>query len=119
MSNLNLSLAIDTNDLIATGLSALACYMYKLPAGQGAAEQFGAILVGKNLANNTAMLDRANPSGSLIKECDVWTAITRGSYSAFQKRSTNRILVDAVKGAGLNVAARYISPYINVSMPNL
>ena len=107
-------------DLISTALAGAMSYFLKQGTPTGAAvEQLASILVGKNLANNSSFADPSDSEalyGKTIREMDFFTAAARGGYSAYAKRSTNIIAMDAVKGAVCNIAARMIADKIMPGM---
>ena len=102
----------NTADLISTAIAGAASYFLKQGTPSGAAvEQLVSILVGRNIAQNSAFANPTDPEGvygKTVKEHDLFTAVARGGYSAYAKRSTKVIAMDAVKGAACNVMARMI-----------
>lgn len=118
MNNINLTFAPTAEDLISTALCAGSAYYFKTSPSGAAIEQFGSILVGKNISNNTSMFDRSSPD-VLVQEYDLWTGASRGIYSAFNSRPNSRVARDAISGGVSNIAARYLAQYINLSVPKL
>tara|TARA_R110002126_G_scaffold274656_4_gene419789 strand:+ start:471 stop:833 length:363 start_codon:yes stop_codon:yes gene_type:complete len=107
----------NTADLISTALAAASSFFLKQGTPTNAAlEQLVSIIAGKNVANNTAFADVTDGEGfygSTVLEYDLFTGAARGGYSAFKKRGTNVIAMDAGKGVLCNVAGRMIAKAIS------
>ena len=110
MSEMSFVFLPTTADLISTAIAGAASYFLKQGTPAGAAvEQLVSILAGKNAANNSTFADPTDSEGmygKTIKEYDLFTAAARGGYSAYAKRSTNVIAMDAAKGALCNIMGR-------------
>lgn len=110
MSEMTFEFLPTSADLISTAIAGAASYFLKQGTPTSAAiEQLVSILAGKNMANNTSFADPTDPGatyGATIKEYDLFTAAARGGYSAYAKRPTNVIAMDAAKGALCNIMGR-------------
>jgi hypothetical protein len=120
MSEMSFEFLPTSADLISTAIAGAASYFLKQGSPTSAAiEQLVSILAGKNIANNSSFADPSDSEGmygKTIKEYDLFTAVARGGYSAYSKRSTNVIAMDAAKGALCNVIARMAADAI---MPDM
>ena len=106
----NITLMPSNEDLASTVIAMAIAYLTKQSSPSAAGlEQMGAIILGRNLANNTAFANPSNTTnfyGSTMREHDAFTAGLRGGYSAYSKRSSKTIAMDTVKGAACNIMGR-------------
>lgn len=96
-------------DLISAGISAAVGYFQGDNVGMAAAEQLGAIIVGKNIANTIDVTDvPVTDPPAMVLEYDYYTAASRAGFSMYKKRSNNKVMMDAAKGLICNLSARYV-----------
>jgi len=107
---MSLNLLPNMNDLVAAGLAAASAAMFSGMGspGQAGLEQLVAQVAGKVGAGYLNITDGANMPELGIQEHDMLVGVLRAGYSAQQKRSNNRILMDGGKGVLCSALGRQL-----------